>query len=158
MTGSSHSLGGLKLPGYLHHQSSGHVRVMINGAEHYLGPHGSEESRKKYGELIAKYIAGLPIDPLADAAADGGITSPNLSWLFSTTPSVTITRTAQSPTNTDASSLRKKPLIDLYGMTLDNDFGLLALRAVCHKMVDSKKKCRRFPHSRDIGRHRSNTN
>lgn len=55
---------------------------MINGAEHYLGPHGSEASPKKYGELIAKYISGCPINPLADAASDGGITSPNLSWLF----------------------------------------------------------------------------
>lgn len=53
------------VPSYLLHKSTGQARVRINGRDMYLGPYGSEESRIRYGELIAKHAAGLPIDPVA---------------------------------------------------------------------------------------------
>jgi hypothetical protein len=31
--------------------------------KHYLGPFGSDESRRKYGVLIADMSAGKPVDP-----------------------------------------------------------------------------------------------
>lgn len=54
------------LPSYLHHRKTGQARVRIDGRDHYLGAFGSEESRIRYGELIAKFAAGLLVDPLAD--------------------------------------------------------------------------------------------
>ena len=144
MTGSSRSLGGLKLPGYLLHKSSGHARVIINGTEHYLGPYGSEESRKKYGELIAKYIAGVPIDPLADAASDGGITVAELILAFLNHAERYYRKNGEITDEFGCIKSAVKPLVELYGMTLANDFGPLALKAVRQRMVDSKKKCRRY--------------
>ena len=52
-------------PSYLHHKSSGQARVRIDGHDYLLGPYGSEESRIRYGELIAKLAGGMPNDPLA---------------------------------------------------------------------------------------------
>ena len=46
-----------KIPAYTLHTPSGQARVRINGKDHYLGPHKSEASRKKYDRLIAKYLA-----------------------------------------------------------------------------------------------------
>ena len=54
-------------PSYLHHKSSGQARVRIDGHDILIGPYGSEQSRIRYGELIAKLAGGIPIDPLADS-------------------------------------------------------------------------------------------
>lgn len=45
-----------RIPGYLLHKPSGQARVRIKGKDHYLGPHGSPESRERYDELIAQYL------------------------------------------------------------------------------------------------------
>ena len=42
-------------PAYQHHKASGQARVRINGRDHYLGPHGSPESRERYQDLVAEW-------------------------------------------------------------------------------------------------------
>lgn len=59
------------VPAYLHHKATGQARCRIAGKDHYLGPYGSESSRIKYGELIAKLAGGMPIDPLASPKRTG---------------------------------------------------------------------------------------
>ena len=53
-------------PSYLRH-SSGQARIRVNGRDIMLGLYGSDESRVKYGQLIAKLAGGVPLDPLADS-------------------------------------------------------------------------------------------
>jgi hypothetical protein len=50
-------------PSYLLHKQSGQARVRIDGKDFLLGEFGSEESRIRYGELIAKHAGGVQIDP-----------------------------------------------------------------------------------------------
>ncbi|MFM7185752.1 MAG: tyrosine-type recombinase/integrase [Planctomycetota bacterium] len=45
------------LPAMRHHRRSGNARVRIGGIEHWLGPWGSADSRLRYDELIAAWIA-----------------------------------------------------------------------------------------------------
>ncbi len=45
------------LPAVRHHSRSGNARVRIGGIEHWLGQWGSAESRLRYDELIAAWIA-----------------------------------------------------------------------------------------------------
>lgn len=45
------------LPAIRHHRRSGNARVRIGGIEHWLGPWGSADSRLRYDELIAAWIA-----------------------------------------------------------------------------------------------------
>lgn len=42
------------IPKYSHHKASGQAIVRIDGLDHYLGPHDTDESRAKYDRLIAK--------------------------------------------------------------------------------------------------------
>ena len=42
----------MRLPGYQLHRATGQARVSIRGRDHYLGPHGSEQSKARYAELI----------------------------------------------------------------------------------------------------------
>jgi hypothetical protein len=55
------------LPTYLLHKPTGQARCRIDGKDIYLGPYGSDSSRIKYGQLVAKLAGGVPIDPLADS-------------------------------------------------------------------------------------------
>ena len=82
MTGSSRSLGN-RVPSYLLHKPSGRARVRINGKDYYLGVFGSEESKREYGELIAKHAAGMPLDSLdSPPSALAGITINELCLAF----------------------------------------------------------------------------
>jgi integrase len=45
------------LPAMRHHRRSGNARVRIAGIEHWLGPWGTADSRLRYDELIAAWIA-----------------------------------------------------------------------------------------------------
>lgn len=53
------------IPSYTFHKATGQARCRINGKDHYLGPFGSEESRQRYGELVAQHASGRIIDPIA---------------------------------------------------------------------------------------------
>ena len=44
-------------PKYRLHKSSGQAIVTLNGRDHYLGKHGSEDSRRQYDTLVAKWLA-----------------------------------------------------------------------------------------------------
>ena len=54
----------LQIPAYQHHKGSGQAKVRIKGKDVYLGLHGSDESRRRYGKLIAEFVAtgDLPLD------------------------------------------------------------------------------------------------
>jgi integrase len=46
-----------KLPSYCRHKASGQAVVTIDGRDVYLGPHGSAESKQKYEQQIARWLA-----------------------------------------------------------------------------------------------------
>ena len=51
-----------RIPGYTLHKPTGQARGRLNGKDHYLGTYSSVESRRLYGELIAKLASGVDID------------------------------------------------------------------------------------------------
>jgi hypothetical protein len=67
-----------KPPAYLLHKPSGQARVRINGKDHYLGPHGSPESKDRWQNLPAaaietpfrhRCLANRPWRPLSHASS-----------------------------------------------------------------------------------------
>ena len=55
------------LPQVRLHSGSGHARVRINGAEHWLGRFGSPEAQAAYDRLLAEYLAnGRQVAPKAE--------------------------------------------------------------------------------------------
>ena len=46
-----------KLPSYRLHKRSKQAIVNLNGHDHYLGPHGSDESKAEYDRLICEWLA-----------------------------------------------------------------------------------------------------
>jgi len=59
-----------KVPTYGHHKPTGQARCYVNGKSIYLGKYGSEESRILYGEIVAKFVSGRPVDPFVTKSAE----------------------------------------------------------------------------------------
>lgn len=47
-----------RVPKYRLHRASGQAAVVLSGVWHYLGAHGSPESRERYDRLVADWLAG----------------------------------------------------------------------------------------------------
>ena len=45
-------------PKYRKHRACRQAIVTLSGRDHYLGPHGTEASRREYDRLVAEWIAG----------------------------------------------------------------------------------------------------
>jgi hypothetical protein len=45
------------IPAYTLHKAPSQAIVRLSGHDHYLGPHGTPESRQKYDRLLAEWLA-----------------------------------------------------------------------------------------------------
>ncbi|MBL8817173.1 MAG: tyrosine-type recombinase/integrase [Planctomyces sp.] len=135
------------LPSYLLHKQSGQARVRIDGKDILLGAYGSEESRIRYGELIANYSGGVQIDPFAksnrgrfprnDSEADSGPSVGELCLVFLRHAEGHYVKNGEPTSEISVLKSVIRPLNELYGMLPAKDFGPLALKAVRQKMVES---------------------
>jgi hypothetical protein len=49
---------GVATPKYRKHRATGQAIVTVSGKDHYLGPHGTKDSRREYDRLIGEWLAG----------------------------------------------------------------------------------------------------
>lgn len=132
------------VPGYLLHKPTGQARVRIDGRDHYLGPFGSDESRRKYGDLIAARCGGNVADPLpATGPQDTGPTVGEIILAFLRHAETYYVKNGK-PTGAAACFRHAVgPLVDLFGMTPAREFGPLALKSVRSAMIE-RGWCRRL--------------
>lgn len=128
------------LPSYRLHKRSGQAVVTLNGKDHYLGLHGTTESRQAYERLIAEWLSNNHRSPGPPSTATSATDAPTINELF-----VAYWKFAQGyyvkngkPTR-ETNNLREalQPLVQLYGSTLADDFGPLALKSVRQKMIET---------------------
>lgn len=134
-------------PSYLLHKQSGQARVRIAGRDYLLGPYGSEASRIAYGELIAKFAGGMPIDPIAptkrgklprnESEKDPGPSVAELCLVFKNYAETHYVKNGKQTSEVSVINTVIRPLNELYGLLPAKDFGPLALKAVRSKMVES---------------------
>lgn len=141
------------------HKPSGQARVYINGKSHYLGKYGSEESRIRYGELVAKLLSGQPIDPfagskgVADESPEAGLTINELVLAFMRHAEGHYVKHGKPTSEIHCLKSATRPMIELYGFTPVDSFGPLMLKAIREKMV-AAEWCRPVI-NKHIGRLRS---
>jgi integrase len=113
-------------PRYRLHRPSGLAVVSLSGRDHYLGRHGTPESRAEYDRLVAEWLAngrrsvGSRDDPTINELMVPYINHVDAYY-------VKDGRQTSEPGNI---RLSLRTLRRLYGHTLAKDFGPLALKAV----------------------------
>ncbi len=143
-----------KIPAYKLHKPSGRARVIIDGRHIYLGKFGSPESHELYARLIADYLRRKPAQRPAIASATlqlGTLTISQLIlayWTFAKTYYVL----DGHPTK-ELSGMKDslRPLRELFGRTLANEFGPKSLAIVRQHMISQQGLARTETNKR-IGR------
>lgn len=135
-----------RIPSYRLHRPSGRAVVTLNNQDFYLGPHGSEESQKEYQRLIEEWLANhRQLTPERLKTRDLAINELVVAyWEFAQVYYVKNGRASgEQPNIRDAF----RPLVELYGDTLVQEFGPLCMKAVRQKMIEADL-CRRVINSR----------
>ena len=133
------------LPSYQFHKSTGQARTYIDGRDYYLGEYGSDESRVRYGNLIARVASGQsPVDPMAMAKVgsptdkpevDPGPSVDELCISFWRHAEQHYVKNGKPTSEVHCYRSAIKLLRELYGRIPAKDFGPLALKAVRARMV-----------------------
>lgn len=122
-----------RIPSYRLHRPSGRAVVTLNGRDHYLGPHGTPESRQAYDRLIAQWLSvhGSDVDPSPDLSIDELL----LAYLRF---AENYYRDADGNVTLEVQRLKNtfRLLQSLYGATDASAFGPKALKAVRQKMLE----------------------
>lgn len=119
------------LPSYRLYKRTGQAVVTINGHDHYLGEHGSAESKEKYHRLIGEWLA-------QNAAPDPESSDPpirSVSEIILAYWEHANEYYRDSPVELEKIRLSLRPVRQLYGSTEAHSFGPLALRAVREEMI-----------------------
>lgn len=126
-----------KVPSYRHHRASGQAAVTLNGRDHYLGPHGSPESREAYNRVLQEWLSNNRLTPLQPEVAITNTAIDDLIVAFWHHAETYYVKDGQPTRELQALRYSLRPLAELYGSTSVNDFGPRRLKAVRQKMIDN---------------------
>lgn len=121
-----------RTPSYRLHKPSGQAVVTLSGKDHYLGPHGSAESKAEYDRLVGAWQANgrRPVGRDVELTVDELLLA---YWKHAQT----YYRKGGKPTSQLALINRSLRVVHkLYGDQPVAKFGPLALRAVRQSMID----------------------
>jgi hypothetical protein len=124
----------VRIPSYRLHRPSGQAVVTLSGKDHYLGRHGSSESRVTYERLLAEWLVNdrsrsSPEPPKSDLTINELLL---VYWDHVQSYYVKDGKPTSEP-GTIRQALR--PVRELYGDTPAMGFGPLSLKAVRRAMV-----------------------
>jgi len=131
-----------RIPTYRHHKPSGQAVVTLSGTDHYLGPHGSPESRQAYDRLVAEWLVSRQ-RPQEPRGRHPDLTVNELLLLY--WEHVQSYYVKDGKPTSEPGTIRQAlgPVRELYGETRTKDFGPLALKAVRLAMI-ARGWCRSF--------------
>lgn len=124
------------IPAYTLHKPTGQARVRIDGRDFYLGSFGSDESRRRFGELVSKHANGLAVDPIAPAGDDDP--GPSVAVLVLTFLRHAEAYYVKDGKPSDEYACFKSalvPVTDLFGLLPVKDFGPLHLKTAREKYI-----------------------
>jgi integrase len=123
-----------RIPSYRLHKPTGQGVVTLNGKDHYLGKHGTPQSRAEYDRLIAEWLAhGRAVAP----AGAGGLTVNELILAYWRFAEGHYLRDGRPTREMDNIRDAMRPVRQLYGPIAAADFRPSALKAVVQVMADS---------------------
>lgn len=118
-----------RIPKYGFHKATGQARVVLNGQSHYLGEYGSEDSRKKYEQIISSWIASSQSLP-EESGGPSDLTINELLLAYLRFAEGYYVKNGKPTSEYCCIKLAIKPLESLYGRLPVAQFSPLKLKAV----------------------------
>ncbi len=115
---------GTRLPKYSLHTPTGQAYVRIGGKFHYLGEHDSEDSRKRYDEVVGKLLKGT-LNP-----SHVKVTVAQLCIAYVQHARTYYRKNGRETSEVAAIQGSLRPLVKLYGKCRVSEFGPLKLKQV----------------------------
>ena len=131
-------------PKYSLHKATGQARVRIYGKSIYLGPHGSEESRRRYDEVVSEYMKGTL------NVSFHKLTINQLCIAFVKHAKTYYVKNGRITSEVSNIQTALRPLVKIHGKCLVSEFGPAKLKHVRELMV--KNGIVRKSVNRGIGR------
>jgi integrase len=126
-------IGTPRTPSYRLHRPSGQAVVTIDGRDHYLGKHGTPESRGEYDRRIAEWMLCGRRSPVLSA----DLTINELLVSYLRYADAYYTQDGAPTKEPEDIRLAIRPLRQLYGHSTASAFGPLALKVVRQAMIDA---------------------
>jgi integrase len=127
-----------RTPSYCLHKASGQAVVRIDSRDHYLGKHGSAESRNEYNRLIGEWYANGQCLSRPSEGENESLSVNELILAFWQHVEQHYRRPDGTPTSEVGEyRLTLRLVKELYGHTPTKKFGPVSLKAVRHKMVEA---------------------
>jgi integrase len=123
-------------PRYRLHKSSGQAIVTIAGRDHYLGKHGTHESRQAYNRMIAEYLLSGKQGPAASNPQTATVDQILVAFL-------SYANGYYKPTTLGSFKIAAKWLTENHGNTPASGFGAVQLRNLRERMTVEKRRCPR---------------
>jgi len=128
------------VPSYRLHKASGQAVVTVAGKDFYLGAFGSDDSRRRYGEIVAARAAGRPLDPFArqpaERPADPGPSMAELSIAFLDYAEQYYVKNGRQTDEVDCYRSLMRVLLEPFALLAVEEFGPNELRALRHQMIE----------------------
>lgn len=120
----------VRIPAYGLHKATGQARVCIDGRDLYLGPYGSDESKREYDRLVTRWKTQRT------ARRSARLTVGQLVLLFDAWAEDYYQKHGRPTGEAALCKLALRPVVQKHSRTAVSDFGPLALKACRQAMVD----------------------
>jgi integrase len=124
-----------RTPAYRLHKPTGQAVVTLGGRDHYLGRHGTPESKAEYDRLVAEWLAAGRMPPAQSLGPGPTVNEMILAYVRHADAYYTMDgRPTKEPQDI---RFALRPLRKLYGDRPAREVGPLAIKAVRQVMIDS---------------------
>ena len=117
-----------RVPSYRLHRPTGLAVVTIGGRDHYLGKHGTPESRAEYDRLIAEWLATGRRPTVAEPSSVADLSINEMLVAYVRQADSYYVKNGKPTTEPVNIRLALRPLRQLYGLTRPGNSGLSGSR------------------------------
>ncbi len=132
-----------QVPRYTLHKTTGQARVIINGKHHYLGLHGSAESKERYASLIAEQFLNPRAEPVTPPGSFPDLSINEVILKYIQHAEQYYVKDGQPTKEVDNIDNAMRSLRTLFSHTRASEFGPKALKAVQRYMIEHEDICRK---------------
>jgi integrase len=126
----------IRIPSYRLHKATGQAVVTFQGKDHYLGQHGTAESRLKYERLIISWMQAPGEAPQMEPKPGDDLTVAELAAMYFKWAATYYVKAGQKTTEMTNVKRAIRALREAYATLPARDFSPLKLKAVRERLVD----------------------